>query len=183
MHISRIRARMLTRNATGAVSKSVQAALLVCGLLGIASAVLVSVGTIASPNPVGMSRTLKPVLTPASDAITAPAWHAGQRTALTFRSANSAAAAVHCVFILDRVVRFRPSPGALYLQPDPCSVHLTHISHGPVRNAHRVPTSVGVSRELRYSSRAGAFAPAGRFPSRLRRVTFSQIQKFVRRSG
>jgi len=60
---------------------------------------------------------------------------------------------------------------------------LTRISHGPVRNAHGVPTFVGVSRELRYSSRAGAFAPAGFFPSSLRRVTFSQIEKFVRRSG
>src|SRR5262249_31787938 len=60
---------------------------------------------------------------------------------------------------------------------------LTRISHGPVRNAHGVPTFVGVSRELRYSSRAGAFAPASCFPSSLRRVTFSQIEKFVRRSG
>jgi len=51
---------------------------------------------------------------------------------------------------------------------------LTRISHAPVRNAHSVPTSVGVSRELRYSSRAGAFAPASCFPSSLRRVTFSQ---------
>jgi hypothetical protein len=51
---------------------------------------------------------------------------------------------------------------------------LPRISHGPVRNAHGVPTFVRVSRE---SIRPG--------PERLsgRPVTLSQIEKFVRRSG
>jgi hypothetical protein len=71
-----------------------------------------------------MSKTVQPVLKPASDAIPVGAWYAGQRIALPFRSANPAAAAVNCVVIPDRDARFKPSPGALYLHPDPCSVRL-----------------------------------------------------------
>jgi hypothetical protein len=52
---------------------------------------------------------------------------------------------------------------------------LARISHVPVRNAHKVPTSVGANRE--------SFRPGRRFPSGLRRVDFSQIQKFVRSPG
>jgi hypothetical protein len=43
-----------------------------------------------------------------------------------------------------------------------------------VKNAHGMPTFVEVSRE--------AFAPASCFPSSLQRVTFSQVEKLVRRS-
>ena len=56
MHVSRIKARMLARNPTGAISKGAQVALLVCGLLGIAPALPVSVGTIASPNSIVVRR-------------------------------------------------------------------------------------------------------------------------------
>jgi len=45
-------------------------------------------------------------------------------------------------------------------------MELTRMSHAPVRNAH-VPTAAGVSRELRYSSRAGAFAPGKLLPKQL----------------
>ena len=51
-----------------------------------------------------------------------------------------------------------------------------HFSR-PVRNAHTCRHPSGVSRELRYSSRAGAFAPASCFPRSLRRVTLSQTCK------
>src|SRR5215469_12079151 len=44
---------------------------------------------------------------------------------------------------------------------------LARVSRAPVRNAHSVPTSVGVSRELRYSSRAGAFRPGKLLPKQL----------------
>ena len=44
---------------------------------------------------------------------------------------------------------------------------LARISDGPVRNARGVPTFVGVSRELRYSSRAGVFAPGEPLPKQL----------------
>src|SRR5271166_3375562 len=50
MHISRIKGRSLARSATGTISKGAQLALLLCGFLGIASALLVSSGTMASPN-------------------------------------------------------------------------------------------------------------------------------------
>jgi hypothetical protein len=50
MHFSRIKARKLARHATGAISKSAQLALLLCGLFGIAPALLVSTGTLANPN-------------------------------------------------------------------------------------------------------------------------------------
>ncbi|MBV8377814.1 MAG: formylglycine-generating enzyme family protein [Verrucomicrobia bacterium] len=50
MHFSRIKGPSLARSATGPISKGAQVALLVCGLLGIASALLVSSGTIASAN-------------------------------------------------------------------------------------------------------------------------------------
>src|SRR6266446_2795794 len=50
MPFSRIKGRKLARSATGTISKGVQLALLVCGLLGISSVVLVSSGTVASSN-------------------------------------------------------------------------------------------------------------------------------------
>src|SRR5271165_2215282 len=50
MNFSRIKGRSLGRSATGMISKGAQLALLLCGLLGIASVLLVSSGTIAMPN-------------------------------------------------------------------------------------------------------------------------------------
>src|SRR6516225_1099134 len=50
MHFSRIKGRSLARNASGAIWKGAQVALLLCGLLGLASALLVLSGTMASPN-------------------------------------------------------------------------------------------------------------------------------------
>src|SRR5208337_332052 len=51
MHISRIKGRSLARSATGTISKGAQLALWLCGLhLGIASVMLISSGTMASPN-------------------------------------------------------------------------------------------------------------------------------------
>src|SRR5438105_4093065 len=50
MQFSRINGRSLARRAIGAISKGAHLALLLCGLLGIASVLLVSSGTMASPN-------------------------------------------------------------------------------------------------------------------------------------
>ena len=50
MHFSRIKGRKPARHATGALSKSSRLALLLCGLFGIACAMLVSTGTLAKPN-------------------------------------------------------------------------------------------------------------------------------------
>jgi formylglycine-generating enzyme len=50
MHFWQIKGRSLPRSATGAISNGAQLALLLCGLLGIASLALVSSGTMASPN-------------------------------------------------------------------------------------------------------------------------------------
>jgi formylglycine-generating enzyme required for sulfatase activity len=49
-NFSRIKWRSLARNATETISKGSQPALLLCGLLGIASVLLVSSGTLAIPN-------------------------------------------------------------------------------------------------------------------------------------
>ena len=53
MHFSRIKGRSLARSTTAAISKGAQPALLLCGLLGIVSVVLVSSRTMATPNPTG----------------------------------------------------------------------------------------------------------------------------------
>jgi sulfatase modifying factor 1 len=50
MQFSRINGRSLARRATGTISKGAHLALLLCGLLGIASVLLISSGTMASPN-------------------------------------------------------------------------------------------------------------------------------------
>ncbi len=50
MLFSRITGRKLAGSATGTISKGAQLALLLCGFLGIASALLVSSGTMAIPN-------------------------------------------------------------------------------------------------------------------------------------
>jgi formylglycine-generating enzyme required for sulfatase activity len=50
MHFSWRKGRYLPRNATGAVWKSPRLALLLCGLFGIACALLVSTGTLAKLN-------------------------------------------------------------------------------------------------------------------------------------
>jgi sulfatase modifying factor 1 len=50
MHFSRIKGRNLARSATCTISKGAQLALLLCGLLGIASVLLVLSGIMASPN-------------------------------------------------------------------------------------------------------------------------------------
>jgi hypothetical protein len=50
MHFSRIKGRSLDRSATATISKGAQLALLLCGFLGIGSVLLVSSGTMASPN-------------------------------------------------------------------------------------------------------------------------------------
>ena len=49
-NFSRIKRRSLARSATETISKGSQLALLLCGLLGIASVLLVSSGTLAIPN-------------------------------------------------------------------------------------------------------------------------------------
>jgi formylglycine-generating enzyme required for sulfatase activity len=53
MHFSRMKRRNFARSATGTILKRAQLALLFCGLLGIASKLLVSGGTLASPNALG----------------------------------------------------------------------------------------------------------------------------------
>jgi sulfatase modifying factor 1 len=50
MHFWQIKGRNLARSATAMISKRAQLALLLCGFLGIASVLLVSSGTMASPN-------------------------------------------------------------------------------------------------------------------------------------
>jgi formylglycine-generating enzyme len=50
MHFSQIEGRSLARNASGAIWKGAQVALLLCSLLGLASALLVLSGTWASPD-------------------------------------------------------------------------------------------------------------------------------------
>jgi formylglycine-generating enzyme len=50
MHFSGIKVRSLARSAIATISKGTQLALLLCGLLGIGSLLLVSSGTMASPN-------------------------------------------------------------------------------------------------------------------------------------
>jgi Sulfatase-modifying factor enzyme 1 len=50
MHFWKIRKRSLGRSATATISKGAQLALLLCGLVGITSVLLVSSGTMASPN-------------------------------------------------------------------------------------------------------------------------------------
>jgi sulfatase-modifying factor enzyme 1 len=50
MHFWQIKGPSLARSATATISKCAQLALLLCGLLGIASVLLVSSGTMASPN-------------------------------------------------------------------------------------------------------------------------------------
>jgi hypothetical protein len=62
-----------------------------------------------------MSRRVQSVFAPAS-------WHAGQRIALTSGSARRAAAAVDCIVRPDEVAPFKPSPGALGVAEDSCSV-------------------------------------------------------------
>jgi hypothetical protein len=48
MHFWQIKARSLARNATATISKGAQLALLLCGLLGIASVLLVVAATLAA---------------------------------------------------------------------------------------------------------------------------------------
>jgi sulfatase modifying factor 1 len=50
MHLSRTKGRSLARSAIATISKGARFALLLCGLVGIASVLLVSSGTMASPN-------------------------------------------------------------------------------------------------------------------------------------
>ena len=53
MHFWQSKGRSLARSATATISKGAQLALLLCGLLGIGSVLLVSSGTMASPNATG----------------------------------------------------------------------------------------------------------------------------------
>ncbi len=53
MHFSRMKGRSFVRSAIATILKRAQLALLLCSLLGIASKVLVSAGTMASPNATG----------------------------------------------------------------------------------------------------------------------------------
>ncbi len=53
MHLSRMKGRSFGRCATATVLKRAQLALLLCGIVGIASKLLVSAGTMASPNATG----------------------------------------------------------------------------------------------------------------------------------
>ena len=53
MHFSRMKGRSFVRSATATVVKRAQLALLLCGLLGIASKLLVSGGTMANPYATG----------------------------------------------------------------------------------------------------------------------------------
>src|SRR6267154_748214 len=55
MHFSRMKGRRFVRGATATVLKRAQFALLLCGIVGIASKLLVSAGTMASPNATGSS--------------------------------------------------------------------------------------------------------------------------------
>src|SRR3981189_2714859 len=50
MHRLRMKGQSLARSATATISKGARVALLLCGLLGIASVLLLSSGTMASPN-------------------------------------------------------------------------------------------------------------------------------------
>src|SRR6266481_226240 len=53
MHFSRMKGRRFVRGATATVLKRAQLALLLCGIVGIASKLLVSAGTMASPTATG----------------------------------------------------------------------------------------------------------------------------------
>jgi hypothetical protein len=53
MHFSRMKRRTFVRSATATVLKRAQLALLLCGIVGIASKLLVSAGTMASTNATG----------------------------------------------------------------------------------------------------------------------------------
>src|SRR5260370_33791789 len=53
MHFSRMKRRSFVRSATTTVLKRAQLALLLCGIVGIASKLLVSAGTMASPSATG----------------------------------------------------------------------------------------------------------------------------------
>src|SRR5438132_13705647 len=50
MYFTRMKGRSLARSATATISKGAQFALLLCGLVGIGCVLLVSSGTMASPN-------------------------------------------------------------------------------------------------------------------------------------
>ena len=68
---------MLARNATGAISKGARVAWLVCGFLGIASALLVSLRTIASPNSIGSNAAQSPRIQTDGTAYPGMAWIPG----------------------------------------------------------------------------------------------------------
>ena len=53
MHFSRMKRRRFVRSATATVLKRAQLALLLCGIVGIASKLLVSAGPMASPTATG----------------------------------------------------------------------------------------------------------------------------------
>ena len=53
MHFSRMKRRTFVRSATATILKRAQLALLLCGIVGIASKLLVSAGTMASPTATG----------------------------------------------------------------------------------------------------------------------------------
>ena len=53
MHFARMKGRSFGRSATATVLKRAQLALLLCGIVGIASKLLVSTVTVASPNATG----------------------------------------------------------------------------------------------------------------------------------
>src|SRR5258707_4235515 len=55
MHFSRMKRRTFVRSATATILKRAQLALLLCGIVGIASKLLVSAGPMASPTATGSS--------------------------------------------------------------------------------------------------------------------------------
>jgi len=68
--------------------------------------------------------------------------------------------------VLAAITGMRPKAAGIVACPRPSAKPNPHFSR-PVRNAHSVPTSVGVSRE--------SIRPGKLLPSSLRRVTLSQI--------
>src|SRR5215472_15730815 len=78
------------------------------------------------------------------------------------------------VALLTDVLRYRLIQIGHLLDPRVCAGHLTRISHGPVRNAHGVPTFIGVSRE--------SFRPGKLLPKQLATGDLLTNRK-IRRSG
>jgi hypothetical protein len=69
-----------------------------------------------------MSKPVQAVFTAPSDAIFQRAWYAGQQIPPTSCSRGSAAAAMDCIVIPEKVAHFKPPADTLGVQAGTCSV-------------------------------------------------------------